>query len=160
MVWGAVVMAIALLIGGILDMYAQEAGPNQRKYGAGVAAMTFLYTATFGATWLTTPWLYPTEVWDFPFSPLFLFFRKSCINTTIDFPPHRSCKRRRMVRIRMVNRKWCGDNDHTLSLPSHWIRHTSAAMRAEYLRHPVPDHNVSRNRWPKSRTHGCILRQC
>lgn len=73
MVWGAVVMAIVLLIGGILDMYAQEAGPNQRKYGAGVAAMTFLYTATFGATWLTTPWLYPTEVCDFPFSPLFSF---------------------------------------------------------------------------------------
>lgn len=62
MLWGAVVMCLALLVGGILDMYAQEGGPNQRKYGAGVAAMTFFYTATFGATWLTTPWLYPTEV--------------------------------------------------------------------------------------------------
>ncbi|KZN93729.1 Sugar transporter [Penicillium chrysogenum] len=62
MLWGAVVMCIALLVAGILDMYAQEAGPNQRKYGAGVAAMTFFYTATFGATWLTTPWLYPTEI--------------------------------------------------------------------------------------------------
>ena len=62
MVWGAVVMGLTLLLAGILDMYAQEAGPNQRKFGAGVAAMTFFYTATFGATWLTTPWLYPTEV--------------------------------------------------------------------------------------------------
>ena len=62
MVWGAVLMGLALLVAGILDMYAQEAGPNQRKFGAGVAAMTFFYTATFGATWLTTPWLYPTEV--------------------------------------------------------------------------------------------------
>lgn len=62
MVWGAVVMGIVLLIGGILDMYAQEAGPHQRQFGAGVATMTFLYTAVFGATWLTTPWLYPTEI--------------------------------------------------------------------------------------------------
>ena len=62
MVWGAVGMALILLIAGILDKYAQVEGPNQRAYGAGVATMTFLYTATFGATWLTTPWLYPTEI--------------------------------------------------------------------------------------------------
>ena len=62
MVWGAVAMALELLIGGILDKYAAENGPHQKAYGAGVATMTFLYTATFGATWLTTPWLYPTEI--------------------------------------------------------------------------------------------------
>ena len=62
MVWGAVGMALILLIAGILDKFAQEPGPSQKAYGAGVAAMTFLYTATFGATWLTTPWLYPTEI--------------------------------------------------------------------------------------------------
>ena len=62
MVWGAAGMALILLIAGILDKYAQIEGPNQRAYGAGVATMTFLYTATFGATWLTTPWLYPTEI--------------------------------------------------------------------------------------------------
>ncbi|KAL2042007.1 hypothetical protein N7G274_005195 [Stereocaulon virgatum] len=62
MMWGAVGMALILLIAGILDKYAQANGPNQRAYGAGVATMTFLYTATFGATWLTTPWLYPTEI--------------------------------------------------------------------------------------------------
>ncbi|KAK3173793.1 hypothetical protein OEA41_007125 [Lepraria neglecta] len=62
MVWGAVGMALILLIAGILDKFAQTKGPNQRAYGAGVATMTFLYTATFGATWLTTPWLYPTEI--------------------------------------------------------------------------------------------------
>ena len=62
MVWGAVAMALILLIAGILDKYAAQPGPNQRAYGAGVATMTFLYTATFGATWLTTPWLYPTEI--------------------------------------------------------------------------------------------------
>lgn len=68
MVWGAVVMDLTLLAAGILDMYAQEAGPNKRKFGAGVAAMTFFYTATFGATWLTMPWLYPTEVGHLPCS--------------------------------------------------------------------------------------------
>ncbi|KAI4216534.1 MAG: hypothetical protein LQ351_001023 [Letrouitia transgressa] len=62
MVWGAVGMALELLIAGILDKYAQIKGPSQRSFGAGVATMTFLYTATFGATWLTTPWLYPTEI--------------------------------------------------------------------------------------------------
>ena len=62
MVWGCVGMALILLIAGILDKYAQMKGPNQRAFGAGVATMTFLYTATFGATWLTTPWLYPTEI--------------------------------------------------------------------------------------------------
>ncbi|KAG2358946.1 general substrate transporter [Suillus spraguei] len=62
MVWGAAGMALLLLIGGILDKYAQTEGPNQRAYGAGVVAMTFLYTGTFGATWLVTPWLYPTEL--------------------------------------------------------------------------------------------------
>ncbi len=62
MVWGAVGMAVELLIAGILDKYAQIQGPNQRSFGAGVATLTFLYTATFGAAWLTTPWLYPTEI--------------------------------------------------------------------------------------------------
>jgi len=62
MVWGAVAMAFILLIAGILDKFANAPGPNQRAYGAGVATMVFLYTATFGATWLTTPWLYPTEI--------------------------------------------------------------------------------------------------
>ncbi|KAI9756833.1 MAG: hypothetical protein M1835_000695 [Candelina submexicana] len=62
MVWGAVAMALELLIAGICDKYAQIEGPKQRSYGAAVATLTFIYTATFGATWLTTPWLYPTEI--------------------------------------------------------------------------------------------------
>ena len=61
LVWGAVAMALILLIAGILDKYANAKGPNQKAFGAAVAAFTFLYTATFGASWLTVPWLYPTE---------------------------------------------------------------------------------------------------
>ncbi|KAL8644907.1 MAG: hypothetical protein Q9210_007010 [Variospora velana] len=62
MVWGAIAMAVELLIAGILDKYAQVDGPQKRSFGAGFATLTSLYTATFGATWLTTPWLYPTDI--------------------------------------------------------------------------------------------------
>lgn len=62
MVCGAVAIALELLVGGILDKYAQIPGPNQRSYAAAVEAFTFLYKATFGSNWLTTPWLYPTEI--------------------------------------------------------------------------------------------------
>ena len=55
MVWGAAGMALVLLIAGILDKYAQNKGPHRRAFEAGVAAMTFLCTTTFGATWLTVP---------------------------------------------------------------------------------------------------------
>lgn len=60
--WGAVGVALILPIAGILDKHAQIQGPDQKSYGAAVAAFTFFYTATFGAIWLTTPWLYPTEI--------------------------------------------------------------------------------------------------
>ncbi|KAF7969166.1 hypothetical protein HWV62_28222 [Athelia sp. TMB] len=62
MVWGALVMALLLLLGGILDKYAQQPGPHQKQFGSAVIALVFLYTGTFGATWLVTPWLYPTEL--------------------------------------------------------------------------------------------------
>lgn len=32
------------------------------EYGGAAAFFIFLYTAIFGATWLTIPWVYPTEV--------------------------------------------------------------------------------------------------
>jgi len=31
------------------------------QYGGAAAFFIFLYTAVFGATWLTIPWVYPTE---------------------------------------------------------------------------------------------------
>ena len=33
-----------------------------KGYSSGAVAMIFLFTATFGATWLTVPWLYPAEI--------------------------------------------------------------------------------------------------
>ena len=32
------------------------------EYGAATTFFVFMYTAVFGATWLTIPWVYPTEV--------------------------------------------------------------------------------------------------
>lgn len=40
-----------------------EPGSHAAKgYANGAVAMIFLFTATFGATWLTVPWLYPAEI--------------------------------------------------------------------------------------------------
>lgn len=32
------------------------------EYGAAAATFTFIFSAGFGATWLTIPWLYPAEI--------------------------------------------------------------------------------------------------
>ena len=32
------------------------------SYGIASASMIFIFTAIFGATWLTVPWLYPAEI--------------------------------------------------------------------------------------------------
>ena len=32
------------------------------NYGAAAASFIVLFTFTFGATWLTVPWLYPAEI--------------------------------------------------------------------------------------------------
>lgn len=32
------------------------------SYGAAAASMIFIFTSTFGATWLTVPWVYPAEI--------------------------------------------------------------------------------------------------
>lgn len=54
------------LAGGLsrLAINASDAGDASKasSYGAGAASMIFIYTAAFGATWLTVPWLYPAEI--------------------------------------------------------------------------------------------------
>ncbi len=63
--WGSVVQGISMFLAGGLS----RAGQNQpfgsasaKAYSSGAVAMIFLFTATFGATWLTVPWLYPAEI--------------------------------------------------------------------------------------------------
>ncbi|POY72735.1 hypothetical protein BMF94_4142 [Rhodotorula taiwanensis] len=61
--WGGAVQAFALIMAGVfvhlLDVHPEKTA----EYGAAATAMVFLYTATFGATWLTVPWIYPAEIW-------------------------------------------------------------------------------------------------
>ena len=47
-----------------LGLNASDAGEVAKaaKYGDAAAAMIFIFTFTFGATWLTVPWLYPAEI--------------------------------------------------------------------------------------------------
>lgn len=75
LLWGNIVMGISLFIAGVAAKYALQYGPDSaipdlplaKRWGAVLAAMVFLYTATFGASWLSIPWLYPTEIF-----PLFI----------------------------------------------------------------------------------------
>lgn len=63
--WGSVGQGISCFCAGGLA-YATKNATNGSSYQAhvGGAAVFFvyLYTAIFGATWLTVPWLYPAEV--------------------------------------------------------------------------------------------------
>ncbi|KAJ1303969.1 hypothetical protein OPQ81_008379 [Rhizoctonia solani] len=49
--------------GGFSRLTFDAAGTSkQAQYGGAAAFFVFLYTFVFGATWLTVPWLYPTEI--------------------------------------------------------------------------------------------------
>ncbi|OCF45048.1 hypothetical protein I317_01099 [Kwoniella heveanensis CBS 569] len=66
--WGAIIMAISLALCTVGARFAvRTTGSEQAAWGAVVASFTFIYTSTFGASWLTVPWLYPTEIF-----PLFV----------------------------------------------------------------------------------------
>jgi hypothetical protein len=65
--WGSVVQGIAMFLAGGFSRLAinAKADGNMRSassYGAAAASMIFIFTSTFGATWLTVPWLYPAEI--------------------------------------------------------------------------------------------------
>lgn len=79
--WGSVMQGISMFLAGgltklglaasasadYLNSIGQtaEAAAQASKaasYGIGAVAMIFIFTATFGATWLTVPWLYPAEI--------------------------------------------------------------------------------------------------
>ncbi|KAI0143507.1 general substrate transporter, partial [Xylariaceae sp. FL1272] len=65
--WGSVGQGIAMFLAGAfsqLGTNATAAGNTEKasQYGAAAAAFVFIFTAVFGATWLTVPWLYPAEI--------------------------------------------------------------------------------------------------
>ncbi|KAI8097542.1 general substrate transporter [Halteromyces radiatus] len=59
--YGAVGQCLSLLLIGIL-VKPEIMEQNPMGYGIGATVFTFIYTAFFGMTWLTVPWLYPTEI--------------------------------------------------------------------------------------------------
>lgn len=66
MLWGSALMGIILIVGAVLSRYVLKystSNPVKANHlGAGVAAVLYIYTALYGSTWLTTCWVYPTEV--------------------------------------------------------------------------------------------------
>ncbi|ORY98742.1 general substrate transporter [Syncephalastrum racemosum] len=60
--WGAVAQGVTLLLVGVLTK-PEIMGQNPFGYGTAATVFVFLYTGFFGMTWLTVPWLYPTEIY-------------------------------------------------------------------------------------------------
>ncbi|KAF2771640.1 general substrate transporter [Teratosphaeria nubilosa] len=65
MLSGSVLMGIVLIVGAVLSHEVEKYSGNvarAKQYGAAVATILYVYTALYGSTWLTTCWVYPTEV--------------------------------------------------------------------------------------------------
>lgn len=65
MATGCLGMGTVLIVGSILSHEVISSSDNagrRNSFGGGVAAILYLYTFIYGSTWLTTCWLYPTEI--------------------------------------------------------------------------------------------------
>ncbi|KAF1730029.1 Sugar transporter STL1 [Beauveria bassiana] len=61
--WGAVGQGICMFAaGGLARATINASDSNRAQIGGAATFFVFLYTAIFGATWLTVPWLYPAEI--------------------------------------------------------------------------------------------------
>lgn len=60
--WGAVVMGVSMFLSGGFSRAAINYPDQKAQFGAAAASFTFIFSAGFGATWLTIPWLYPAEI--------------------------------------------------------------------------------------------------
>ena len=65
--WGSVSQGICMMLAAVMSIYGKRALDSKDyalagQYGAAGAAFVILFTFTFGATWLTVPWLYPAEI--------------------------------------------------------------------------------------------------
>jgi hypothetical protein len=61
--WGAVGQGICCFCaGGLAYATKHSTGTTKEHVGGAAVFFVYLYTAIFGATWLTVPWLYPAEV--------------------------------------------------------------------------------------------------
>lgn len=55
--WGAVGQGIALILAGAFARLLKDNPEKAAQYGGAAAFFVFVYTAIFGATWLTIPWV-------------------------------------------------------------------------------------------------------
>ncbi|KAH8797740.1 low-affinity glucose transporter HXT3 [Xylogone sp. PMI_703] len=66
MMIGSSGMGVVLIVGGILShevlVYSRTDPAKTSRLGAGVATILYVYTFLYGSTWLTTCWVYPTEI--------------------------------------------------------------------------------------------------
>ena len=60
--WGAVGQGIALILAGAFARLLKDNPEKAAQYGGAAAFFVFLYTAVFGATWLTIPWVRLTQI--------------------------------------------------------------------------------------------------
>ncbi|CAK3856947.1 sugar transporter STL1-like [Lecanosticta acicola] len=61
--WGAAGQAICCFCAGGLAYATERAtGASKEHIGGAAVFFVFLYTAIFGATWLTVPWIFPAEI--------------------------------------------------------------------------------------------------
>ncbi|KAG2174391.1 hypothetical protein INT43_004414 [Umbelopsis isabellina] len=60
--WGAAAQGISLILLSIMVHPAMLA-KNPTAFGIAGTVFIFMYTAFFGMTWLTVPWLYPVEIY-------------------------------------------------------------------------------------------------
>ena len=90
MLFGCGMMCTILIVGGILakeiDRYKSSDPAKAKQFGAGVAAVLYMYTATYGGTWLTTCWVYPTGKLSSPFPYLCKLFVSCEMARLIHFP--------------------------------------------------------------------------
>lgn len=85
--WGAVIMGVSLLLTGAAAKYALQYGAKgdtseANKWGAVVTTFTFVYTAGFGSTWLTVPWLYPVRIYLYVALLWYSFVSSAVVLTT------------------------------------------------------------------------------
>ncbi|KAL4246410.1 major facilitator superfamily protein [Abortiporus biennis] len=60
--WGAIGQGTSLILAGAFSRLLKDHPEKASQYGGAAALFVFMYTAIFGATWLTIPWVYPTEI--------------------------------------------------------------------------------------------------
>lgn len=99
--WGAIGQGISLILAGAFARLLKEHPDKAAQYGGAAAFFVFMYTAVFGATWLTIPWVCLLHTW---FHVRLIMLIITGISDG-DVPARSACERKRFRGSRMVDRK-------------------------------------------------------